>query len=456
MVAPRLATPRDPGAPTDGHAGAFVAHLHRRPWAPHQRLAADVLGELEPDGRYRYPLGVVLLPRQTGKTTFVTDLALGRCLLYRDYRCAYAAQTGHVTTERMVERMAELGDGPLATRARVRRSAGTERVTLPGRSYLKAFPPKPGALRSNALDLVIVDEAQEHGAVLGEQLDLTILPTFTTRPRRQLILVGTAGTDTSDYLRRYLAAARDQLPGYAVIEYGATSTDDLEDEATWVRCHPGLAVGLTDLDALRTARAAMGPAGFAREFLNVWTRTGVRVIDPTDWTACQTSTDRPAGPVAFGLEVAGDRSSAAIAVATPGGWCELVDRRPGTDWLLARALELQARHGAPFAVDRYGASGPTVDALERAGADLIIMRTGDVANAAAGLVDDITTHSLAVVGSLALSDAVDGALQRSLTEGGFVWSLNGAAAEALRALSNALWGARHLPPPPAKPAAYAM
>jgi len=370
MVAPRLATPRDPSAPTDGHAGAFVAHLHRRPWAPHQRLAADVLGELEPDGRYRYPLGVVLLPRQTGKTTFVTDLALGRCLLYRDYRCAYAAQTGHVTTERMQERMVELGDGPLGTRVRLRRSAGTERVTLPGRSYLKAFPPKPGALRSNALDLVLVDEAQEHGAVLGEQLDLTILPTFTTRPRRQLILVGTAGTDLSDYLRRYLAAARDRLPGYAVIEYGAKDTDDLEDEATWVLRHPGLGVGLTDLDALRTARAAMGPAGFAREFLNVWTRTGVRVIDPADWTACQTSTERPPGPVAFGLEVAGDRSRAAIAVAQAGGWCELVDRRPGIDWLLSRALELQARP----AVCAETRAGPVLGPAGRAGHALTLYR----------------------------------------------------------------------------------
>jgi hypothetical protein len=451
-----LATPRNLARPTDGHVGAFVAHLHGRPWAPHQRLAADVLGELHPDGRYVYPLGVVLLPRQTGKTTLVTDLALGRCLLYRDYRVAYAAQTGHVTTERMQERMAELGDGPLSSRVRVRRSAGTERVSLPGRSYLKAFPPKPGALRSNALDLVIVDEAQEHGTVLGEQLDLTILPTFTTRPRRQLILVGTAGTDASDYLRRYLAAARDRLPGYCVVEYGAREGDDLDDEQTWTLRHPGLAVGLTDLDALRTARAAMGPAGFFREFLNIWTRTGARVIDPTDWAVCQTDDDRPAGPVAFSLEVAADRSAAAIAAAPPGGWVELVERRPGTDWLFARCRELQAKHGAPFAVDRWGASGPVVDALELAGADLLVMRTGDVANAAAALADDVAARTLRVVPSPSLSDAADAAVQRFLSEGGFVWSLTGSSADALRAVSNALWGARHLPPAPARPAAYAL
>src|SRR5262245_18052650 len=254
---PRLATPRGT-APTDGQVGAFLAGLHGRTWMPWQRYVADVIGERTPTGRYAYPLVVVTVPRQTGKTTWAFDLALGRCLTLPDYRCGYTAQTGHVTTERFSDRFLELADGPLTARARLRRSAGTERITMPARSHMKAFPPKPGALRSSAMDLVIVDEAQEHGTVLGEQLDLTILPTFTTRPRRQLILVGTAGTDSSDYLRRYLAAARDRVPGYAVFEWGATTADDPDDEAVWARVHPGLG-GLTDLDALRQARSAMGP-----------------------------------------------------------------------------------------------------------------------------------------------------------------------------------------------------
>ena len=430
--------------------------MHGRPWLPWQRYVADVIGERRPDGRYTYPLVVVTVPRQCGKTTWAMDLALGRCLTTPDYRVAYTAQTGHVTTERFADRFLELADSALAARARMRRSAGTERVTLPARSHLKAFPPKPGALRGSAMDLVIVDEAQEHGTVLGEQLDLTILPTFTTRPRRQLVLVGTAGTDASDYLRRYLAAARDRLPGYAVFEWGATTADDPDDEAVWHATHPGLG-RLTDVDALRTARAAMGPAGFAREYLNVWTRTGTRVIDPADWAAVQTGADRPADQrLCFSFEVAADRSAATIAVATTGGWCELVERRPGTEWLHRRCRELQAVHASPFAVDRWGASGPVVDALELAGSDLLIMRTGDVANAAAGLVDAVAARTLAVVPSPALSDAVDGCVQRWLTEGGFVWSLTGASPDALRAVSNALWGARHLPPPPVKPQAYAL
>jgi hypothetical protein len=458
MVAPRLATPRDPARPSDGALGAFVAQVHGRPWKPHQRLTADVIGELRPDGRYRYPLAVVLLPRQTGKTTLVLDLALGRCLAQTDYRAAYAAQTGHVTTERMVERMAELGDGPMASRVRVRRSAGTERVTLPGRSYLKAFPPKAGALRSNALDLVIVDEAQEHGTALGEQLDLTILPTFTTRPRRQLIVIGTAGTDASDYLRRYLAAARDGLPGYAVVEYGAQPGEDPDSEEVWVTRHPGVASGLTDLDALRVARAAMGPAGFGREFLNLWSRTRDRVIDPEDWAAVQDPAAESVGPVCFSFDVLTDRAGAAVVVADATGYLEVIEQAPETAWLVPRLLELQAAHGAPIACDRWGASGPAVDELERAGAQLIPMTTGDVGNAAAGLLDAILQRRLRVRPSAVLTEATAGAAQRPPGDsGGFAWSRRASAAPvaALVAASNAHWGALHNPPP-VKPVVVAL
>ena len=91
-VQPRVSTPRDRRHRTDGAAGAFVAQLHHRPWLPWQRRAADILSELTPAGRYRYPVAVVTVPRQCGKTTWALDLALGRCLQYPDYRAAYKSK----------------------------------------------------------------------------------------------------------------------------------------------------------------------------------------------------------------------------------------------------------------------------------------------------------------------------------------------------------------------------
>jgi hypothetical protein len=163
--------------------------------------------------------------------------------------------------------------------------------------------------------------------------------------------------------------------------------------------------------------------------------------------------------VCLAFDVTPARDGAAIAVADAHGYLAVIEQRPGVEWLEARLRELQHTHGAPIACDRYGAAGPTVDALDRAGAQLLVMGTGDVANAAAGFIDAVHHHALAVVPSAALSDAVEGAAQRPIGDtGGFAWSRKGSAAPvvALVAASAALWGARHAPDPGPIPAAYAM
>lgn len=488
-VTPRTVTPFDPSAPNDANLGAVVAAEHGRPWKPFHYVAAQVIGQKRPGdplGRYAFPIVVIGFPRQCGKTTFLIDLALGRSLAYRDYRCAYTAQTGHKTTENFTTRFTELETGSLAEAVRLRRSAGTERVTTrrvknrQGGSYLKAFPPKAGALRSDALDFVIVDEAQEHDELLGAALDQTIIPTFSTRPRRQMIVVGTAGTDRSAYFRRYLEKARAGEPGFAVVEYGAPDGIDFLDEETWPLYHPGLAYGLTDEDALRQGLGAMGPAGFVREYGNVWTRAGVRLVDPADWGAVLIAkgTPRPKGRVCLGVSVEADRSAAAIAVAADNGYRELVSAFPGTDWVVPRVLELQKTYGGAIAIDQYGATGTVADALIRAltpnggkkppESKLRIMSTLDVANATAELLDGINgaakrkadgqAAGLAVYPADALTEALEGAVLRPLGDtGGIAFShmKSSAPVAPLVALAAAGWGFDHLAPEPARPQAHA-
>lgn len=419
------------------------------------------MGALTPAGGYVFPIVVVLIPRQSGKTSDVLDMGLGRCLSYKDYRVAYAAQNGHKTSERFRDDLfPAVESSALAGRARLRRSQGTERISFPGGSYLKAFPAIAGSLRSDALDLVIVDESQEHEEALGRALDETIVPVFTTRPRRQLWIVGTAGTDNSAYLRRYLEQARAGVPGFGLVEYGAEDETDTADETLWESWHPGLVSGLADREALRLALSALGPAGFAREYGNQWTRTAARAIDAHLWRAVQLFTDnpRPAGPYCLGIDVAADRGSAAIAIATAGGYLEVIEVRPGVEWLVPQALALSRTYAAPVAGDRYGATGPTMDALERAAGDRMVMAAGDTANAAAGFLDALAAGRLEVYPSKPLSEAVAGAVKRPLGDsGGFVWARSAAAAEVapLRACCAALWGSLHRPAL-AHPAAYAL
>ena len=450
----------DPSRPTDGAAGAFVAHLAGRPWLPWQRHAADVLGERLPNGSYAYPVAVVVVPRQCGKTTFVFDVALGRALELEDYRAAYTAQTGHVVTERFHDRFDELSRTILERRLTRRRSAGTERIASPAtRSYVRAFPPLDGALRGSALDLVIVDEAQEVNDALGAALDRTILPTFTTRARRQLILIGTAGTDSSGYLRRYLDAARAGEPGFAVFEWGAHPEDDLEAESTWTACHPGLGV-LTDLVTLRTARVAMGAAGFAREYLNVWTRTASHVVAPETWAAVQKADDLPAGRLCVSIDVDVDRTSAAIAIAAAGRHLELVEL-VDVDEAAARVLAIAEAANAPIAIASAGPVATVLDELRRnipaaqPERRLVVLRAGDEAIAAAGLLDELTAGTVSIFPSLALDDAIAGATIRKVGDS-FVWGkrTSSSSIAPLSALGVARWGFDHLPNEPARPVVH--
>jgi hypothetical protein len=428
-----------------------------------QAATAAVIGERFPDGRMHYPICVAMVPRQCGKTTWVFDDLIGSCLTQPDLHTAYTAQTGAMASERFAERLADVSASVYAGRVKGRKSAGSERMTITPLgharrpSYLKVFPPRDGALRGFALDRVVIDEAQEVDEIQGTALDQTILPTFTTRPRRQLILVGTAGNDSSKYLARYLALARGGAEGVAVIEYGATEDDDPEDPAVWHRVHPGLAAGLTDEAALRSALQVMGTVGFAREYLNVWADSGTRLIPSKMWNACRRVKAKPragnAPVIAF--DAAADRSATAIVGCWPDldgvPVVEVIEYAAGVDWAAARIDELRRKHRPPLLVGPGEGPGLTiVDELRRLTATVRQTTPPEYAVACMGLFDDIETGAMGHRNEQPLNAAVGGAGKRPVGDGGWVWSRRTSTADIapLTAASLAHWGNQRRPARP--------
>lgn len=428
------------------------------PWA---RAAVDVLGEVDDTGRYAYPLAVILVPRQSAKTTTALDVALGRGMLLRDYRAAYAAQTGHVTTERMGDRFTEVSLSALKDRTRVRRSAGTERLTLPSTgSYVKAFPPIDGALRSSALDLVIVDEGQEHADdPLGRALDHTIMPTFTTRPRRQLLILGTAPALPGTYLERYAALARAGAPGVALVDYGAdvAAGDDLDDPRTWERRHPGLAAGLTDLDYL-TSQHALDREGFYREHLNVWPRGNPGAVIPAAaWERAQAAAMPPAGArVHLALDVAPQGAYAAVAAAwaTPTGvHVAVVQAGEGTSWVDAALPDLERRWAPSTLTWDQVSPAAGVIARVRPSTTARPVGFGDVAAASAWVLEAVCDDPprLTVTPDPDLDVAAGAATKRVVGDTGrWAWGrrASGAPIAPLVAVTLAAWSAAAPPPEP--------
>lgn len=445
-----------------------MAEQHRRPWLPYQRAIADLIGErlTLPDGGlggYAHPVVVVLLPRQCGKTTMAFDVAQGRCLTERDYRAALTSQTGHATTERFGERITELVSTPLARSAQARRSQGTERITFRRGSYLKAFPPKDGALRGSSLDLVVVDEAQEVDETLGRAMDQTIVPVLQNRPRRQLLLIGTAGTAASDYLRRYLELAQLGTGAAALVEYGFPLDADPLDPATWHAHHPGLAAGLTDEAALRSALAVIGPASFAREYGNIWQTTTVRVIPATSWDAAAAPLAAPQTPqLAFGVDVALDRSAAAVVSCwtdTSGRRVvELVEQMPpqlAAGWLRKRRLD----HRADVWLDGTGPAATVAADLTGAGPVpgwLHVLGGRDMTAACQLMLDGLLDASICHRAEPLMDAAAAGATKRPVGDG-WVWGRRTSATDVapLTAATCAAWGHARRPGPAVRPVAVA-
>ena len=437
--------------------------MHGRPWVGWQHDTGQLIGQHRADGSYLRPVVVVLIPRQCGKTTFAFDLSLGRLIAYRGYRAAYTAQTGHAASQRFGDRITALQQSPLASGFMGRRSAGTERISATATdSFLRSFSPKDGALRGETCDLVTIDEAQEPDETKGHQLEEMIIPTQMTRPRRQLILIGTAGTAESEFLRRYVDRGRDGDPDVALIEYGFPVDSDVTDPAVWWAYHPGLVAGLTDEQALRVALATMGPTKFGREYGNIWSITTTAVIPPNLWeelAAPAADPDRSEAP-AIGCDVNLERTAATIVSCwrdrTGGRVLEVVDRVP-PNTAARRLVDLRTAHAADVWLDESGPAGSVfadLTARDRP-AWLHGLSGRPYAAACSSLFDDVLDRAIRHWPHPTLDAAVAG-LARRLVGDGWVWSRRSSAADIspFIAATCAAFGLARVKPAPARPMVY--
>lgn len=404
---------------------------------------------------------VVLMPRQVGKTQTLLAVILARMYLYPGYTAAYAAQTGivgtHVMTNPETGWITQVeGEPRLAARHRCSRSQGREmiRSTANRGAYLKAFAPIPGRLRSNSLDLVVMDECQEHSRELATALLSSISPVFTTRPRRQLVMVGTAG-ERGGWWAEQVDTARD---AGTLIEVGSWPPDaDPADPAVWRAHHPGLMTGLTDEAHLAAELQRHGPDIFAREYGNRFTGAAgpdLAISDPL-WNAAAWQGAAPERPAAIAVDVAPDQAAAAIVAAgTVDGRtiAGLVDARPGTQWVVPRLVELHKRHPrAAIAVDQAGPAAAVVDALALLKIRVHIQTAADRTAATAHLVTELDAGRCAVLPHPVFDAARLAAVRRITDTGGWVWSRRRSAGDIspMVALTLAVHAARR--PPPARP-----
>lgn len=386
---------------------------------PWQRLAADVGGEFElVDGKPvpAYREVVITVPRQAGKTTLVLCWEIDRCLNWGGIqRVAFTAQDGWSAHKKLLNDQAPLLMASALRPAvdRVTRGAGNEAVVFKGGSRIDVLASSETAGHGLTLDLAVLDEVM---ADVDDRREQALLPAMATRRAAQLMVISTAGTESSVYLQRKFETGRAAVEagltsGMAFFEWSAPDDCDPDDPTVWATSHPAMGITI-DEAVFRHARQTMSDGEFRRAYLNQWTSANDRVIPESVWLAVCDLHASPSQPAVFAVDVNPERSAASIATADGSGVVELIEHRPGVGWVVDRLAELVERWRVPVALDTYGPAASLVEHLEMRGVTVERCSGREFAAACGAFYDAVLEGRVRLRAHHALDVAAAGAKKR--------------------------------------------
>ena len=165
----------------------------------------------------------------------------------------------------------------------------------------------------------------------------------------------------------------------------------------------------------------MSEGDFRRAYLCQWTVIDEAAIPAKYVQRVLDATTAPSGRLSFGIDVAIDRSFAAISVADETGRVELIDHREGVTWVVERALELWRRHKGHLVVDGYSPANSLVDRLEAGGLPVSRYSLRDMVGACGIFYDAVLDDAIRIRPHAALEAAIESAKRKHIASG-WLWS----------------------------------
>jgi hypothetical protein len=438
-----------------------------------QEDAAAIVLSVRADGKWScFEYGEVV-PRQNGKGSLLEIRVLAGLFLLEERLIMWSSheyKTSMESFRRMRQLITRLGkrvsdnmidvDGIMVKVINTNGEESFERLDTGAR--VRFIARSKGSGRGFTGDLNIIDEALAYTFMQHEAL----LPTMSAVKNPQIIYTSTPPLEGDTGEVMFSLKARAEAGGGASFgwrDWGiAGDLDhldqiDLDDQELWAQANPALGIRIT-AETVQRERASMGDTGFARERLGIWPAVTMnhQVIDAAAWARLADPDSHRAGGIAIACDVSPLRDWASVVVYGQRedglGHVQLVDYRPGTDWLVPRLLELRGvLNPAAIGMGRSTAASLAV-ALEQAGlrrpddpehplaGDLAVTTAGDMAAATGQILDAVRENSFRHVPHKQLDLAVRGARTRQ-TGDIIAWSRKDADADIgpLVAMTLARW-----------------
>ncbi|MGH8867085.1 MAG: terminase [Actinomycetes bacterium] len=433
--------PRRASAGQEAVQLAASAGLHLDPWQ------ADVLdgalGE-RPDGKWAASEVGLIVPRQNGKGAVLEAKALHSLFLAGSRLILWSAHEFKTAREGFlrVRHLIDNTDDLRRRVARVRAAHGEEGIELLSGARLNFLARSRGSGRGFSGDDVLFDEAY---ALNDEQMS-AMLPTLSARPNPQVWYTSSAPLPGSAVLRRLCLRGRAGGKGLAYAEWCALRRAVTGDRRALAAANPGLGIRLT-LESAERELGAMSDEDYRRERLGIWREDEVEaVIDAVTWAGLVDQRQNATATPAFGVDVTPDYKWATIAAATRWedrkGHVEVVDRRPGTRWVVERLAELDARwHPCATLLDPRSPAGTLLPDLAEAGVKVEAVNGTELAQACGAFFDAAMSDELRHLDQPELNAALEVAATRPLGDA-WAWTRRGSEGDIspLVAVTLALYG----------------
>lgn len=351
---------------------AAAAGLILDPW---QSDALDIMLGLRHDDRFScFEFGLIV-PRQNGKGAVLEARVLAGLFILKEELILWSAHQ-YKTAMEMYRRVQALIRNCPELHAQVKRYSGAhgeEGIELKTGQRLKFIARSKDSGRGFSGDCNIVDEAYAY----TDEQNSALMPALSARPNPQIIYASSPPLDeiTGDVLRNLRARGEaGDDPDLGWLDWGAKHGADLDDISVWAATNPALGyrAGLS-VETIRRERAGMRDRDFARERLGIWSEAvTAHIIDPDLWQQLADTGSTITDPVAFAVDVTPARDYAAIAAASvrPDGLThvEVVEHRPGVDWLVPQLAQLRDKwNPVGIGLDRRGPAGSLLLDLSKLG-----------------------------------------------------------------------------------------